>query len=141
LTPEEKQLVHQLLARIEAVGDRLSDRFYTCLFEANPHLRPLFLGGMKYQRVKFIDMLRTLGENLERQDRLVASVWQLGKRHAGYGVRNEHYDLVGAALMLALQTELGSEFTKEARLAWVSFYELIATAMKQAAAEGSLPRA
>ena len=54
----------------------------------------------------------------------------LGQRHVGYGVRAEHYDTVGQALLWTLDQGLGALRTTEARDAWVATYELVATAMR-----------
>ena len=108
--------------------------------EALPFLRAMFLGSMGRQRIKFMDMLAVVVENLERLDQVVASVWQLGKRHAGYGVKEKHYDVVREALLGAFDEELGDAFPSETREAWGALFDLIATAMKQAGAEGPLSR-
>ena len=46
----------------------------------------------------------------------------LGRRHAGYGVRPEHYDTVGAALLWTLEQGLGDAFTDDVRAAWAEAY-------------------
>lgn len=61
----------------------------------------------------------------------------LGARHAGYGVRDEHYDTVGAALLWTLGQGLGETFTDDVRDAWTSAYTLLATTMKDAAEEAA----
>ena len=61
-------------------------------------------------------------------------VEDLGRRHVGYGVMDEHYDTVGAALLWTLEKGLGDAFTTEVREAWTSVYGLLATTMKNAAA-------
>jgi hemoglobin-like flavoprotein len=55
-------------------------------------------------------------------------------RHAGYGVKDEHYDTVAEALLWTLEQGLGSDFTTEARDAWVAVYTVLASTMKDAAA-------
>ena len=91
--------------------------------------------------MKFMDMLRVVVDSLDRLDHVVASVWQLGKRHAGYGVKDEHYDVVREALLSSLEEELGDSFSPETRQAWRSLYDLMATAMKRAAAENLVSQA
>ena len=44
-------------------------------------------------------------------DKLVPAVRALGARHVGYGVRDEHYDTVGSALLWTLDKGLGAAFT------------------------------
>jgi nitric oxide dioxygenase len=53
----------------------------------------------------------------------------LGARHAGYGVEEEHYATVGAALLWTLDKGLGAEFTPAVREAWTTTYSLLANTM------------
>ena len=80
-------------------------------------------------------MIDTAVKELERWDQLSPAVQALGKRHAGYGVKDADYDTVADALLWTLQTGLGADFTDEVRLAWVNTYTALADTMKAAAAE------
>ena len=51
--------------------------------------------------------------SLNRLDALVPVVEDLGRRHAGYGVKDEHYDSVGAALLWTLERGLGKAWTPQ----------------------------
>ena len=53
----------------------------------------------------------------------------------GYGVRDEHYAIVGQALLDTLAIGLGSAFTAEVRAAWTETYLVLAGVMQRAAAE------
>lgn len=57
------------------------------------------------------------------------------RRHAGYGVRDEHYEAVATALIWTLGTGLGDAFTPEVREAWATMYWIVADTMKEGAAE------
>jgi hemoglobin-like flavoprotein len=57
----------------------------------------------------------------------------LGRRHAGYGVKDEHYATVAAALLWALEQGLGARFTSDVRDAWAAAYGLLASTMQGAA--------
>ncbi|HEY9050788.1 MAG TPA: globin domain-containing protein, partial [Gammaproteobacteria bacterium] len=59
----------------------------------------------------------------------------MGKRHVNYGVKDEHYDTVGEALIWTLGAGLEDAFTEETKSAWVGVYTLVADTMKAAAAE------
>ena len=63
---------------------------------------------------------------------------RLGARHVRYGVRPEHFDVVGGALLWTLEQGLGERFTPTVRDAWVAAWDVIAdamqTGMRQAAA-------
>jgi nitric oxide dioxygenase len=58
----------------------------------------------------------------------------LARRHTAYGVCDDHYGSVGAALIWTLEQGLGESFTAETRDAWTSAYLAIADTMKAAVA-------
>jgi len=65
--------------------------------------------------------------------KLVPLLQNLGRRHTRYGVRDEHYDTVGEALLWTLNKGLGKAFTAPVKKAWTEAYVLVATVMKEAA--------
>jgi hemoglobin-like flavoprotein len=98
----------------------------------------MFKGDMKEQGQKLMKMIATAVNGLDRLDSIVPAVQDLGRRHVGYGVRPEHYDTVGAALLQTLEQGLGSAFTPEVKQAWATVYGVLAATMKDAA-YGSRP--
>ena len=66
---------------------------------------------------------------------LVPVVQALGRRHAGYGVADDLYDMVAEALLWTLQQGLGEYFTPDVAAAWCAAYGILANVMKAAAAE------
>ncbi|MEO7718852.1 MAG: globin family protein [Capsulimonas sp.] len=141
MTPEQKDLIVQSFSDVKPRAVEVAAAFYARLFTLDPTLRPMFLGDMKSQQKKLMDVLSTAVDSLERLDELVPVLWQLGKRHGGYGVQDAHYDTVATALLGALEAELGPEaFTAAHKAAWTDVYTLMATVMKQAASEGVVAR-
>jgi hemoglobin-like flavoprotein len=68
---------------------------------------------------------------------------ETGIRHKGYGVAEQHYEAVAAALQWTLGQRLGDAFTPEVKAAWVSANTILAETMKPAARAASaydLPR-
>lgn len=126
-------LVQDSFRKVVPIADQAAALFYARLFELDPSLRPLFRGDMQEQGRKLMTMLATAIASLEKIDSVVPAVRQLGARHAGYGVRAEHYATVGAALLWTLEKGLGPEFTPEVRAAWSTTYTLLANTMKDAA--------
>jgi hemoglobin-like flavoprotein len=116
-------------------ADDAAALFYRRLFEIDPSLQQMFRGDMTAQRQKLMQMLTAAVKGLPRLDRLVPVVEDLGRRHAGYGVIDEHYDTVGAALLWTLEKGLGSAFTPEVKDAWTTVYSILASTMKNAAAK------
>ena len=58
-------------------------------------------------------------------------------RHAGYQVRDEHYETVGEALLWTLGRGLGAAFTAETQAAWAKTYWTLAETMKAGARDGA----
>lgn len=76
--------------------------FYDKLFELDPGTRPLFTSDMKEQGRKLMQMITAAVQGLDDLDQTLPAVRGLGRRHADYGVQDEHYDTVDAALLRTL---------------------------------------
>ena len=90
---------------------------------------------MAAQGRALMGMLRVAVVGLDRLDELVPAVQDLGRRHAGYGVRDADYTTVGQALLDTLERGLGPALTEEVRDAWTAAYALLAGVMQDAARE------
>ena len=85
LTETQIALVQSSFATIAPSADDAAALFYNRLFEIDPSLRQMFKGDMAEQRRKLMQMLSAAVKGLQRLDRLVPVVEDLGRRHAGYG--------------------------------------------------------
>ena len=137
MTPEQAVLVKSSWAKVVPIADTAAELFYGKLFELDPALRPLFKGDMKEQGAKLMKMINTAVNGLERLEAIVPAVQDLGARHVGYGVKPEHYDTVGVALLWTLEQGLGEGFTPEVKDAWAEVYGVLASTMKDAAAKAA----
>jgi hemoglobin-like flavoprotein len=135
LTAEQKRLVQETFATIAPIADDAAALFYRRLFEIDPSLQRMFRGDMAEQRKRLMQMIAVAVRGLDRLGELVPAVQDLGRRHAGYGVEDRHYDTVAEALLWTLEKGLGSAFTPAARGAWTAVYGILATTMKTAARE------
>jgi len=133
LTKEQITLVKGSFAAIVPIADDAAALFYRRLFEIDPRLEGMFSADMVEQRRKLMQMLTAAVKGLDRLEQLVPVVEDLGRRHAGYGVRDEHYDTVGAALLWTLEKGLGPAFTPETKEAWTAVYGLLSSTMQGAA--------
>jgi hemoglobin-like flavoprotein len=84
---------------------------------------------MAQQKKTLMQTLTVVVKSLDRLDQLVPAIEALGRRHAGYGVRETHYDTVGEALLWTLGQGLGDGFTPELRDAWTEAYTTLASVM------------
>jgi hemoglobin-like flavoprotein len=135
LTPRQVELVQTTWEQVVPISDQAAELFYGRLFELDPNLKPLFSTDIKEQGRKLMTMITAAVRGLGDLGKLVPVVEDLGRRHVGYGVKDSHYDTVGAALIWTLEKGLGSVFTSEARDAWTAVYTVLATTMKNAAAK------
>ena len=138
VTLREKTLVQESFATIAPIADDAAALFYRRLFEIDPSLERMFKGNMAEQRRKLMQMLTAAVKGLDRLEQLVPVVQDLGRRHAYYGVTDEHYETVASALLWTLEKGLGHAFTPEVKGAWVTVYTLLATMMKDAAREAAM---
>jgi hemoglobin-like flavoprotein len=136
MTPNQVDLIRASWASVEPIQDVAATLFYDRLFELDPALRRLFRNAdMAQQKKILMQTLTVVVKSLDRLDQLVPAIEALGRRHAGYGVRPEHYETVGAALLWTLGQGLGEAFTSDVERAWTQAYSTLASVMI-AAAEG-----
>lgn len=134
MTPHQIQLVRTSFAQVEPIAAQAATMFYNNLFAADPSLRTLFRGDMAAQGERLMTMIGAAVGLLERPHALLPVLRSLGSRHAGYGVKDEHYATVGGALLLTLEQGLGEAFTPEVREAWTVMYGIVSRTMMEAAA-------
>lgn len=132
---KQKQLVQSTWIPVSEISDTAASLFYNKLFELDPGLRPLFKGDMTEQGKKLMTMIGAAVHGLDDLGELTPVVKGLGKRHAGYNVKDEHYATVGEALIWTLEQGLGEAFTDEVKEAWTIVYTTLADLMKGAAQE------
>ena len=133
MKPETISAVQGTFAKVEPIADKAAVLFYGRLFELDPSLKPMFKGDMSEQGAKLMRMLGIAVRGLTDLDSIVPAVENLGVRHVAYGVKDEHYATVGAALLWTLEQGLGDDFTPEVKQAWTDVYTLLAQVMQDAA--------
>ena len=132
-------LVQNTWSKLVPISEKAADIFYTRLFEIEPSARPLFKGNMNEKGRRLMDMINTAVENLNNLEAIVPTVQDLGRRHAVYGVQDQHYSSAGSPLLWTLCQALGAEFTTEVKEAWAEVYQILAGVMQAAAAEPHQP--
>jgi len=134
MTLRQIELVQQSFRLIHPIIDDVAISFYKRLFEIDPSLRRMFHLSRREQARLLAQTLSAVVKQIDRPSQLRGAVEALGQRHAGYGVRDEHYAIVGEALLWALEKGLKHAFTSEVRDAWVVAYGWLAFTMQRAAA-------
>lgn len=139
MTLEQVHLIRKSFAELSRHEHIAALVFYRRLFEIDPNLQRLFKGDIEEQSKKLLEMLAVLIAMLERPLGLELELKAMGLRHAGYGVKDEHYAMVGRALLDMLAETLDRGFTPEVRESWTGLYGAVETVMKMGAAEADLP--
>ena len=135
MTEEQIQLVQTSFKKVDAISETAAQIFYSRLFELQPAFKnSLFKNtDINDQGKKLMNMLKMAVLGLSDLSKLKPAVEQLGVRHAGYGVADDHYDTVGEALIYTLGVGLDKDFTNDVEDAWIACYSLLAETMKTAA--------
>lgn len=140
MTPDQVYLIRKSFAELSRHDHVAALVFYRRLFEIDPALRPLFVGDIEQQAKKLIDMLAALISMIERPVGLDMELRAMGARHLDYGVKDEHYATVGAALIDMLSEVLGGKFTPQMREAWLALYGAVEATMKRGVADAQSAR-
>ncbi|MBI2768995.1 MAG: hemin receptor [Burkholderiales bacterium] len=135
MSPQQIDLVQKSFADVKPIAATAAELFYSRLFTLDPSLRGMFKGDMQRQGQMLMSMIGAAVSGLKNLETLAPVVRQLGARHAGYGVRTEHYATVGSALLWTLEQGLDEKFTPAVRDAWAAAYDLLSEVMQLGALE------
>ncbi|MEG4212345.1 AAA family ATPase [Microcoleus sp. S13_B4] len=123
-------LLERTLVLIKPHSDEFVSNFYEILFNNSSQIKTLFMNtNMAHQKEKIWQSLEVIIENLRKPKLINVLAKGLGATHAKYGVVVEHYPVVAKALIQALKTQMGLEWTPETEKAWVEAYTIIQSAM------------
>lgn len=130
MTEEQITLVKNSWKMFQKVDAGLiGDVFYSKLFFDNPQLRALFPSSMKEQYRKLIAMLSAIISRLDDLTEMTGDIKMMALRHEGYGVKPQHYRLVGNALLWTIQRGLGNDWNNDLQEAWMAAYTKLAETM------------
>lgn len=133
MTPEQIKLVQDSFAKVAPIADKAAEIFYSTLFTMDPSLKKLFKGDMKEQGKKLMASIKMVVLGLNNLPAILPGVNALAVRHVAYGVKKEHYDTVGAALISTLEKGLGDAFTPDVKKSWLEAYTILSSTMIKAA--------
>jgi nitric oxide dioxygenase len=122
-------LVQDSFAAIVPKRDEIARSFYDNLFVIDPGLRPMFPADLSDQGKKLMQVLTVVVRSLENLEPLLPSIDDMARRHVAYGVKDDHYAIVGQALIRTLRHGCGPAFTAETEEAWRLAYTILSTRM------------
>ena len=129
MTPEKIALVQDSFAKVVPIADQAAILFYDRLFEIAPEVKPMFHGDMAEQRRKLMSVLGVVVTGLSRLETVLPAASALAKKHVTYGVKDEHYPIVGSALLWTLEQRLGEAWNPELAEAWTTAYGTLSSYM------------
>ncbi len=130
MTEQQIRLVQMSFALVAADADGAADIFYDRLFALDSSLRRMFPADLSEQKKKLMTTLGFAVGSLNKLEALIPALENLGRKHADYGVRDEHYKTVGAALIETLRQGLGSHFTPQTETAWATMFAVVSKTMQ-----------
>jgi hemoglobin-like flavoprotein len=131
ITKTQIALVQSSFRHVLPIADTAGLLFYERVFTLAPGTRTLFDDDIRPQAKRTMAAVKTAVDGLGDLDVVGPFLVRLGARHVRYGVRHEHFDVVGEALLWTLEQGLGERFTPEVRDAWVAAWDVIAGAMRE----------
>jgi nitric oxide dioxygenase len=129
ITSQQIELVQSSFQQVLPIADVAGEMFYGRIFELAPETRALFDDDIRPQAKRTMAAVKVAVDGLDRLEKVAPFLIKLGARHVRYGVRPEHFDLVGEALLWTLEQGLGEAFMSDVREAWVEVWSIVAGAM------------
>ena len=122
MNPDRIAVICRSFAHVVPQRTAWAVAFDAALLRLNPEACRLFGQQAAARARRFATMLSIIVESLDRPRRRERFYAALGRRHARHGMTEDHYDEVGAALLMALREVLGARYTEEVETAWATLY-------------------
>jgi hemoglobin-like flavoprotein/class 3 adenylate cyclase len=136
--PDTHYLVQSSWEVVAGRREEAARVFYQKLFQIAPPVEKMFAGvDMSVQGSMLTNMIAAAVKGLDRLDELKPVLQDLGRRHAGYGVRIEHYAAVEECLLYTIEVMMGESYNLDVKLAWTVIYNFIAETMIEASMNGN----
>jgi nitric oxide dioxygenase len=129
LTDEQKAIITATVPVLEAHGLAITKTFYETIISENPGLKSIFNVTNQEtlaQPKALASAVYAYAANIDNLAPLLPAVELMAQRHASLYVRPEHYPVVGANLLAAIQRVLGEAATPDIINAWAAAYYQIA---------------
>jgi ferredoxin-NADP reductase/hemoglobin-like flavoprotein len=131
----DPRLIQRSFALVEENADKVAGHFYALLFLEAPALRDMFPPMMDAQRDRLLSALVRIVHQAHEPESFLEYLRQLGRDHRKFGVRPEHYEPVGRALIIALKRFARPGWTDGMDAAWTEVFHIVADTMIDAAQE------
>ena len=126
----QRKVVRETFESIRDQAGPVSLLFYGKLFELAPEARRLFHNDLAAQGQKLMIMLESIVSSLDNFDGMRERLRELGRQHAGYGVKPGDYETLMVALSWTFAQALGPDYDAAAREAWRVILTEVSETMK-----------
>lgn len=129
LSEEVIRIVKSTAPVLQEHGETLTRHFYQRMFRENPEVAPLFNAKNQHggtQQRALAGAICAFAANVDRLEVLGAAVEGIAQKHAGLGIKPEHYPIVGSNLLASIQEVLGIPEDHEVVSAWAEAYGFLA---------------
>jgi len=130
----DQHLLAESLGLLAPAAREIVAAFYERLFVEQPRLRPMFTAELDGQHEALLRAVTAIVTHYDRPEQLVPALTAMGRRHQEYGVRIDHYSVVGLTLLATLRQFAGPDWNDEFEGAWLRAYTFVAGVMLQAGA-------
>lgn len=129
---EYHEFIDKCFQNIKQQKEAFIPRFFENLFEISPEIKPLFgQADLGKQADKLYQSLSLMVENVRDTEILQSVFGPLGEKYKAYGVIEQHYHLVGKALIKTLEDFNEQQWGPKTEKAWQETYGKVVEIMTQ----------
>ena len=127
-------MIQESFAKAKPAVFDIVERFYENLWDDHPETKALFkTTDMPAQKKALARALTFVVDHLQDDDKLSTYLKSMGSRHVNYGIREDHYEWIGQALLKTLGEAFGRLWTAELAENWAEAYRTIVILIKDGA--------
>ncbi|MEK9725970.1 MAG: globin domain-containing protein [Rhodospirillaceae bacterium] len=113
VSPQDQMVIQASFAVTEGGVEALAETFHAKLTGMDPSLPGPYAGDLRAFSQNFLATLSDLVDNLYSIGSMRGMLHDMGVDKAENGLRDDHYDTFGAALLAAFEDKLGSNYTPD----------------------------
>lgn len=130
LNAQQRTIIKATVPLLESGGEALTTHFYKMMLDEYPEVRPLFNQAHQAsgdQPRALANGVLMYARHIDRLEQLGGLVGQIINKHVALQILPEHYPIVGACLLRAIEEVLGKDIaTPEVIDAWSAAYQQLA---------------
>ncbi|HKS13280.1 MAG TPA: NO-inducible flavohemoprotein [Pseudomonas sp.] len=130
LNAQQRAIIKATVPLLESGGEALTTHFYNMMLNEHPEVRPLFNQAHQASGAQpraLANGVLMYARHIDQLEQLGGLVGQIINKHVALQILPEHYPIVGACLLRAIEEVLGEEIaTPDVIDAWGAAYQQLA---------------